>query len=306
MNVMNVMIRYHNIQVAWILLHSVVQSDLVTLMKTVFGIVLYNKAFEYINELFESVNSQNTSEFELLIINDDIDSSALSQKLNGLNRECAVIKYNQKYSPIELRIKLLLEAKNMNANLLIIGDADDVFSSDRVSCTSVLAIQHPEYSFFYNGLVGFENQQIMPNMPKKTMCIEDIASYNYLGMSNTSIRVDRLSKEFIESLSECNNPIFDWYLFSRLLLEGYTGLFVPCSLTFYRFHVNNTVGNQQSNPDRIEYEVSVKLNHYQSLSRRYPLARQLYLDYLHGDYRTRENVGLSFWWGYTESIHNRR
>ena len=271
-------------------------------MKTLFGTVLYQSAFKYAADLINSINQQDTDDFEVLIINDDIDSEVLENALHFLSKDYSVIQYSQKYSPVELRIKLFSEAKRRRADLLVMGDADDEFSKNRMSNLIRIAENNPEPFFFYNKIEDFDGHQMMPDMPGWTKGIGDILSYNYLGMSNTGMRVGKLSDEFIISLDECKSPIFDWYLFSRILLDGKEGMFVPGAVTYYRLYEGNIVGDQESNPERIEYEVSVKKQHYELLESRSDIIRQMYLNYINEEYKVCTNCQKRFWWGCTEPL----
>lgn len=272
-------------------------------MKVVFGIVVYQIAYKYIDDLIYSINQQDSNDFEVLIINDDIDEDQLQASLVNLKRNKSVLHYNERYSPIELRIKLLTEAKNRGYDLLIIGDADDCFSENRVSKVIRCSEVNPSFSFFYNNIKDFSGNQVMPDMPTLTKRIDAIGEYNYLGMTNTGIRMSDLSQDFIDSLSECNQMIFDWYLYSRILLEDRKGIYVPEAVTFYRTHDANIAGDQSSNPERVEYEISVKTKHYESLKDRAKELNNLYELYRNRKFVIKPSTNKSFWWGYTKVIY---
>lgn len=72
---------------------------------------------------------------------------------------------------------------------------------------------------FYNELLDFNGNSIMKELPDYTLNYRDIGQSNYLGISNGAIFLKGISQAFIESLGKVETRIFDWYLYSRLLLN---------------------------------------------------------------------------------------
>lgn len=265
----------------------------------ILGIVLYKSAYQYLDELISSINNQDTDDFSVLFINDDIDENEIKNKIEGLKRQYEIIKYNEILSPIELRIKLIEEAKSRSADWLIMCDADDTLSNNRISCVSKVASNNPDYCFLYNDIVDFSGNEMLPNMPAKVQNILDIIDYNFLGLSNTALYVSLISENEILDLHNCQQMVFDWYLYSILLLNNKKGLYVPDVKTFYRIHDNNIIGNQDINPQKIEYEVSVKIKHYDSLKRKDAELLKRFHKYCNGSYGVNPMTKKVYWWGYT-------
>ena len=271
-------------------------------MKIFFGTVFYKQAYEYLADFIESINSQTYKNFKVLIINDDLEDDEIGTVLSYAQFEYEIIHFTKKYSPSGLRIMLLMEAFIRNADILIIGDADDTFSKNRIECIKNMVEKEDDYIFYYNDICTFSGVRVFPELPKSVNKIEDICDYNFLGMSNTAIRVNMLSLDEINSYFEGDHPIFDWYLFSRLLIDGATGRYVEGAVTYYRYHENNLVGNQDLNKDIIDREIQVKKTHYQSLSNHSVLMDIKKKEYEEGHIQINSTHNPHFWWGYTKSI----
>ena len=141
---------------------------------------------------------------------------------------------------------------------------------------------------------------MMPPLPEMTSSIDDILEYNYLGMSNTAINLSGVSDGFLESLSDFKGSVFDWYLFSRIVLNGGVGKHVIDGATCYRLHDGNIAGIREDSEKNIAYELMVKKNHYQLLSRYSRKCEQLAAKYdtieLDHMKRKKSETGLHYWW----------
>ena len=270
-------------------------------MNIVFGTVFYNQAFEYLGDFIDSLNNQSDKDFKVLIINDDIDKTKLDSLLLKAHFAYNVIQYEEKYSPAGLRIMLLIEAIKRKADILVIGDADDVFSSNRIEQIRHTATQDTTCTFFYNDIQTLSGEKVFPPLPDRVDDVKDIADYNFLGMSNTAIRTDRLDLQEVDSFFEGDQPIFDWYLYSRLLINGATGRYVDGAPTYYRYHGNNLVGNQDMNESIVAKEIEVKIRHYKSLEKHSDLMKKRYREYVKGMYCRNDVHNPHFWWNYTYS-----
>lgn len=233
-----------------------------------FGTVVYNNALPYFAEFVKTVKNQSYKEFTFLVVNDDVESDELKKKLFDLKVNNYVIIENQdSQSPIELRVKLLEEAKKKGYDLLIIGDCDDKFALNRVERVVSCYKDNPDMAFYYNDLLLFNKQRVMEKLPYVTNHINNILESNYLGLSNTTINLNKMNMQFIESLKECDSFVFDWYLFSRILLNGGQGIFVSDTYTLYRIYENNYAGLNNSSKDQLYKEYDVKEKHFILLSK---------------------------------------
>lgn len=232
-------------------------------MKVVFGTTVYDKAFEFGPEYIESINSQDTNEFDLLLLNDNLKSSEIELIKNNLVKQPKILSNKYALEPHQLRVELIKWAKGEGYELLIFGDFDDKFSSDRIS--SVIEEFDSDFGFFYNTLAYFNDKNFFNELPSETNQIDDILEYNYIGLSHSALNLNTLSTELIDELSKSQNEIFDWYLYSLLLSEGIKGKRINSGKTYYRIHDDNIAGEDGHSTEDIIKELDVKIKHYRSL-----------------------------------------
>lgn len=274
--------------------------------KVLFGSVVYNSVFQYLDEFIDSISSQTTEEFDILLLNDGIPTEELRKKVLPIQNRCTIMRYATKYSPSELRIKLIQEAKKYGADILVIGDADDLFSDNRVKSVIETFKVNLFADFVYNELRLFNGDKVMPEIPEQINNVEGIAEKNFLGMSNTAIRINALEDDFIESLLECDSYVFDWYLYSRLLLAGHEGVKVKETYTMYRIYDGNCVGVMAMTEEAVKKEIEIKKQHYRLLRKRDEQFGKLYNCYKDGKIR-KKNLGVEidachYWWDFTKAV----
>ena len=253
-------------------------------MKTCFATVIYKQAGEFLKDFVVSVDSQTDKDFDLVFINDNFSRNEL-QEIGVYNKDFKVVNLapslkgttslidleSFQYSIAEMRIQLLELTKRLGYELVIIGDVDDTFAPNRVEELKKAAELDKESVFFYNKLIKENGEDVFKTLPKAVSDINQIAQENFLGMSTTAIRVDKLSYEFIDSLREGESNVFDWYLYSRIVLDVGAGKLVPSTSTIYRIYDNNEVGTTRD----LEKEKQVKTTHYWNLAKRYPMFNKL-------------------------------
>ena len=266
----------------------------------VLGSVIYSDALKYLDDFIDSINEQTYKEFDVLLVNDDIDQIILQQRIKKINSKNIIIidQTKERKSPAQLRVVLLVEAKKRGYDLLVLGDCDDTFSKNRIYNIEQCYSKNKEYTFYYNDLIMQNGKMAIYGMPNLTYSIEDILQYNYLGLSNNAINMGKISVEWIESLKECESFVFDWYFFSRLLVMNLKGLYVKNAYTIYRIHQNNYVGLNQRSREVISKELMVKKQHYKSLMKYNRKINDMYEKIKD---MTVEDVPLSmaktsFWW----------
>ena len=260
-----------------------------------FGTVVYPGALKYLNEFVNSLNNQTFGDFDLVIANDQAEYSLLSDCLRNLKVKYSIISSEERKTPADLRVDLIKYTKLSGYNLLVLGDIDDLFDNERISEIASSYEQNKSFSFFYNELILFDGTKALKSFPSVTNKIEDILQYNYLGLSNNSINLDVLTLDFIESLYGCTSFVFDWYLFSRILCDGGSGLFVEKAKTLYRIYDNNFAGI--SAETQLKKELDVKTKHYELMTR-YNYKYKKLLDKLSKvDITEIKSVNLpSYWW----------
>ena len=256
-------------------------------MKICFGTVIYKQAKEFFTDLIESVDKQTDKNFDLLITNDNYDLSELVEMgvLTEDNKPCQVAKTINgvvrfvDLQPLHLsiaqtRIHMIRAAKELGYELLVIGDADDTFSSTRIKEYKMAYKLDKSAAFFYNELVTDTGDTVLKNMPERVDNVRPISQANFLGMSTTAINLTQITDEWLDTLAEGDCAVFDWYFYSRMLMDVGYGRLVHNAATIYRIHEGNEVGITHD-PVR---EKEVKLNHYKNLAKRYAYFKHLYDD----------------------------
>lgn len=232
----------------------------------VFGSVIYPGAEAYFDEFTNSINNQDDKDFDIIIINDGVDKQTVANLQASIKPKVNIIDSNSSKTPAQLRVELILQAKKRDYSFLILGDCDDTFASDRLRRNVTQYKKNNEYAFFYNELRLSDGSLCFDMLPETTTMLENILQYNYLGLSNSALNIRLLDLDFIKSLYEFDSFVFDWYLFSRILLAGGKGMLVNNTYTTYRIHEGNFAGVGSISVDGIRKEIEVKRKHYRCLS----------------------------------------
>lgn len=242
------------------------------LMKVAFSTVIYKQARAFYDELMKSVSSQTDSDFDVLIVNDNYSDEELANLT--INADIFLNLEPKHCSVAQTRIEMIKAAKAAGYDLLVVADADDTFAPTRIEEYKKAYELDKSYAFYYNELVTEDGSTVLESMPETVTSVRAISQSNFIGMGTTAINLALLTDEYIDSLSEGDCPVFDWYVFSRLLMDVGAGKLVRNAATIYRIHDNNTVGTSHN----VQQEYQVKLTHYYNLAKRYPYFMHLYDD----------------------------
>lgn len=275
-------------------------------MKTVVGSVVYKEAIRYLPDFFLSLQRQEDQDFTVLLVNDNIAAEELRELIRRYGQELAerieiADRNGAGLKPYLLRIELLKAAHERGDVLLVIMDCDDIASENRIS--RIKEQYDAQYAFFYNEMLDFEKTPVMQELPAVTGRYSDIGEWNYLGMSNTAIYMPALSEQFIDSLCEGDTAIFDWYLYSRLLLAGKTGKKTEGCCTYYRIHEDNLAGRNHYDEAEVEKEIEIKKRHYGLLEKYDAYYGRLLRTYENLDASQAEihREGNGYWWSLVTS-----
>lgn len=276
-------------------------------MKTAVSSVIYDAAIDFFPDFIESLNKQTVEDFTLFLINDNISKEKLERlsaqiPSNLYNRTKIIDKCDLKLSIPDLRVEMIKTVFELDYDLLIMLDCDDVASWDRVE--SICNEFEAKYGFFYNQLQDFDGKTCMPDLPEYTLRYEDIGEWNYLGMSNGAINLKHLTSDFIDSLKEAQTNVFDWYLYSRLLLKGEKGKRINGGITFYRIYESNLAGICNYDQESKKKEIEVKKQHYKLLSRYAEYYSKLFDLYNCGKVAETGIVENGYWWSLTRGWKN--
>ncbi|MBB6454539.1 hypothetical protein HNQ94_003028 [Salirhabdus euzebyi] len=234
-------------------------------MNVAFGTVIYEEGFDYSLEYIKSLNQQTYNDFDLLLLNDNLSKNKLDFITDNLKVTPKIYQGTNGLKPHELRVELIQIAKSKNYDIIIFGDFDDVFSEDRIA--SIMMEFNEDFGFFYNDLYSLEfNNKFFSELPDITQNIDSILESNYVGLSNSALNLNLVNQKIICDLNQCSNTIFDWYLYSLLLLLGLKGKKIKNGKTFYRLHSLNVAGKSENTLQDLMKEIEVKVRHYHSLS----------------------------------------
>ena len=269
-------------------------------MKTALSTVIYKQAHPYLQDLLTSVDNQTNKDFDLLIINDNYTKEELEEvekqiqnTVHGINIHIEDISDKQ-LSIAGTRIEMLKNAKRLGYESLVLVDADDTISSTRMESFIKSFELDKDRVFFYNKFVTETDEDVFKTLPEAVEDIKPIAQANFLGLSNTGIRISCLSDDFLDSLNEGAVAVFDWYLFSRIIMDIGTGAYVDNASTIYRIYDDNTAGTTRD----LNKEYDVKTTHYNNLAKRYDYFKQLSakLSKIDKSTLTLSNNHQGYWW----------
>jgi hypothetical protein len=233
-------------------------------MRVAFGTVVYKAAYKFHRDFIETINKQDAKEFDVFLLNDDLDDNEYDNLFQEINRSVIRIMSDEKNSIPENRIKLIERAKKEKYDLLILGDFDDTMSENRIS--TILSNFNDEYSFFYNQLYYLNtDKKFFHSLPPIVEDIDSIYECNFLGLSNTALNLKKIDRTMLETLSKKQTTAFDWMIYSLLLLQGHKGKRVDTCKTYYRIHDQNTAGEADISLGGLKKEVEIKIDHYSKL-----------------------------------------
>ena len=207
--------------------------------KVAFLTTIFPMKVEFLYTFFDSLREQSYKKFDIIVVNDMYENfNDLKEKYSDLN----IIELYYSNSIAKNREYGINYVINQGYEVLIFGDSDDYFSSNRVEhsldylntydiVVNDLSLFDEEHVFCHR----YISNRIQNNTKIEFTFIED---KNIFGLSNTAINV--------HILSEVNFPTdlvaVDWYLFKGLLLLNYQAIFTNEIETYYRQYENNTLG----------------------------------------------------------------
>lgn len=269
-------------------------------MEIQFGSVIYREAELYFDDFINSLRQQSAKNFSIYLLNDNYSPKELleiSKKAGSTATidTCAA----EGAAPSKLRIELLRRMKRNGTKLLISGDCDDYFSTDRVAFVRKAYLKDRKAAFYYNQIVDFEGKPVLADMPDRITDDNAIREYNFLGLSNTAVNLSVISEAEIDSLGEFEGNVFDWYFFSRLLLLGKYGVKTEGGSTFYRIHAENLAGMPTDGMEAQKKEIAIKRNHYYWLKKYDACYEKKYNGYCNGNLIQKRKDSGRYWWDLT-------
>lgn len=229
--------------------------------------VCYPSVEPYFSYFLHSLSKQTDKNFVLFLLNDGLLD--VGRFLKGINFPVNVLE--QKGHPAALRKTGIQWVVSECAESIIFADTDDYFADNRIEISKKMMVDH---DVVCNEIL-MTGQRFSRPVPmfggkfkdKIKIDIKDIVNGNCMGLSNTSMRVNKIS----ELMSDIPDDIiaFDWTFFTLCLLAGAQAIFTNNTHTYYRQYGDNIASPCSFSEDQILRGVQVKRDHYQVLSEFY-------------------------------------
>jgi len=224
---------------------------------------IYPGVEPFLSDFFESIKSQTTQDYDLLIISDNLELKD-DQKLPPNTK---LIQLKQNITPAQIRLKAIECCKENKYQYIIFTDVDDFFSANRVELSKI-DLQNYDFVFNEIDLVDINGHSIRANVLKGINIrnqynkVNEIIDKNLFGLSNTAVSLNALNELTIPK----EIIAVDWWIFTMLLLNKQSGKFIEKAKTFYRQTNNNTVGMWKPLDERRLYKgITVKTIHYKNV-----------------------------------------
>ena len=258
--------------------------------KTIYGTVIYHcKQFDlFMNDYLESVFNQTYSDFDLLLVLDDIEVSKVKKyvdKYNTMDKKVHIQSFTQQLTPIELRKKLIDIAYEMNADILIFSDFDETVASNRVE---EVVGNINDYAFAFNdfyivdkNLKKLSEKSFFSTrkIPQELTQYTDILSFNFIGLGSLAINLKKFDYDKLEFPKDVQ--ALDWYIASKVLISDCKGITLYNTYANYRQHEDSFVGfNFQLDKKKLRQGLNVKLIHYGYLKKYNEVFENLYNEIL--------------------------
>jgi glycosyltransferase involved in cell wall biosynthesis len=234
---------------------------------TVIFSVSYPGVKLYISDFFHSLSKQTDKKFILFLLNDGL--SDIARFLEGIDFPVQILE--QTGYPAALRKAGIQWVISEGAEVIVFADADDYFADNRIEISKKLLV---DYDVICNEilLTGQKFPQPVPMLGElfkdgMEITAKDIVNGNCLGLSNTSIRVDKISALMREIPDDV--VAFDWTFFALCLHAGARAAFTKNTETYYRQHGDNIASPCSFSEEQILLGVKVKRDHYALLSKFY-------------------------------------
>ena len=224
--------------------------------QTVLFTVIYPGCEPYLKQFFNSVNAQDTDSFELMVLNDGLET--LERYTGDLHNRIEEIPVSGSIADVRRRgIQLLMDRP---FDTIVFADADDYISSDRIR-QSADALD--SYDIYINDLTTVKNDKktITKNYLSKRLNdpfevpADFILKKNIIGLGNTSVRQSVLRDIPIPS----GTIAVDWMIFTDMLLRGASAIFRADSISYYRQHEENTAGLKNLSVQKINRGLNVQI-----------------------------------------------
>lgn len=224
----------------------------------------------FIDDYLSSVFDQTDQAFELLILIDDADEEVVRKKVERFNLIDKVVHIyvsDGLKKPVELRKELIDISYTLKADILVFSDFDENVASNRVK---EIRADIENYSFVFNDFYVVDSQlkRLSENsffcnrdIPDEITDWRELRSCNYAGFG--SLAINLLAFDYRAMIFPENIQALDWFVVTKVLLDGGKGLKLGSTYANYRQHENSFVGFDFSlNEEKLIQGLEIKKNHY--------------------------------------------
>lgn len=244
----------------------------------------------YLYDFFNSLQKQTYKNFDVIVVNDGYANlKEFIREFKDLN----IIELQHSDTPAKNREYGIDYVTGNNYDILIFGDSDDYFDTNRVQLSVDIL---NDYDIVVNDLTLFNDEQgvylkkYISNRVKDctNIKLDFIEDKNIFGLSNTAVNVSALDNIHFDK----DLIAVDWYLYSTLLLRNKKAIFTNKTITYYRQYANNTIGIGSKSIDTVLKGIAVKNKHYSLLKKEDNVFTVLHENILELKKRVGEKNGL--------------
>lgn len=221
----------------------------------------YPSAVKYITSFLQSLERQNSIDFDLFVFNDSVENL----ESYFLETSIRTFIFDVSGTPQQIRFDSISVIRNSSYTNVIFQDVDDTMSSNRLSVTAELLTENPIVVCNLSitdefGVVTTPNIWASRIEDGITFGASFIRDYNLVGFGNTGIRKELLESEV---KFESEHIAADWFLFYQIMHNTLSkAIFTSDCCVYYRQHDNSLAGFQYVDLAKI---FQVKERHYRGL-----------------------------------------
>lgn len=216
--------------------------------------VLYDHGIRFLNDFSNSINEQDTEDYDIIIY----DDTKLKKKIKlKLNKEYNLISHKNITKKSSVRFYIFKYALKKGYKNLFFFDLDDYQSSNRVS-ENIKYLD--KYDITFNDInitdknLNVQNENIISKFLKRNYVInfKRLLKGNFIGFGNMGIK---LSKNML--LEDFPNIVaLDWYFVLKALHQNKKFFFIKNAKTHYRQHTDNLIGSKKKISIEMIYNIT--------------------------------------------------
>ena len=209
-------------------------------MKIAFLTTVFPMEENFLYDFLDSLKNQTYQNFDLIVVNDGYKNFDSTKAVYNQMLNITELQYSD--TPAKNREYGINYCIDNNYDVLIFGDSDDYFESNRVE-KSLEFLKKSDIVVndlnLFNGNGVYEEKYLSHRLKNLDVVdFEFLKDKNIFGMTNTAIKLENISKVTFDD----KIVAVDWYFFKTLLGQGLKAIFTNETVSFYRQYENNTVG----------------------------------------------------------------